>query len=85
MLTTYYFEPATELSEFCIDGNYKFVYSDGTLDDSGEPVLCIITIYDEHEAKALEYGTKNFSFNTLITLRYQSDAQLSGRYVLKAE
>lgn len=85
MFTTYYFEPATELSDFYVDGAYRFVYSDGTLDDSGEPIFCIVTIYDEYETKNLEYGTKNFSYNTVITLRYQSDALLSGRYVLKAE
>lgn len=85
MFTTYYFEPATELSEFYIDGAYRFIYSDGTLDDSGDPIFCIITIYDEPEAKNLEYGTKCFAYNTLITLRYKSDALLSGGYVLKAE
>lgn len=84
--TTYYFEPATELSEFYVDGAYRFVYSDGTLDDSDKPIFCIIAIaIYEYEAKNLEYGTKNFAYNTSITLRYESEASLSGRYVLKAE
>lgn len=82
--TTYYFEHATELSEFYVDGAYRFVYSDGTLDDSGKPIFCIIAIY-EYGAKNLEYGTKDFAYNTSITLRYKSDAPLSGRYVLKEE
>lgn len=81
-LTTYYFEPATELSEFYVGSSYKFVYSDGTLDEDGGLVFCIISIYD-YEAKNLEYGTKNFAYNTLITLRYKSEAPLSGFYVLK--
>ena len=80
--TTYYFKPATELSEFYVSGSYKFVYSDGSLDEGGDPIFCILTIYD-YEAKNLEYGTKNFAYNTLITLRYKSEAPLSGRYALK--
>ena len=82
--TTYYFKPATELSEFYIGSSYKFVYSDGTLDEGGDPIFCILTIYD-YEAKNLEYGTKNFAYNTLITLRYKSEAPLSGRYALNEE
>ena len=82
--TTYYFKPATELSEFYVGSSYKFVYSDGTLDEGGDPIFCILTIYD-YEAKNLEYGTKNFAYNTLITLRYKSEAPLSGRYALKEE
>ena len=82
--TTYYFKPATELSEFYVSGSYKFVYSDGSLDEGGDPIFCILTIYD-YEAKNLEYGTKNFAYNTLITLRYKSEAPLSGRYALNEE
>ena len=82
--TTYYFEPATELREFYVGSSYKFVYSDGTLDEDGDLVFCIINIYD-YEAKNLEYGTKNFAYNTLITLRYKSEAPLSGRYALNEE
>ncbi len=82
--TTYYFKPATELSEFYVGSSYKFVYSDGTLDEDGDPIFCILTIYD-YEAKNLEYGTKNFAYNTLITLRYKSEAPLSGRYALNEE
>ena len=82
--TTYYFKPATELSEFYVDSSYKFVYSDGTLDEGGDPIFCILTIYD-YEAKNLEYGTKNFAYNTLITLRYKSEVPFSGRYALNEE
>ena len=82
--TTYYFKPAIELSEFYVASSYKFVYSDGTLDEDGDLVFCIINIYD-YEAKNLEYGTKNFEYNTLITLDYKSEAPLSGFYVLNEE
>ena len=81
-LTTYYFEPATELSEFNVDSAYRFVYSDGTLDEDGKLIFRIISIYD-YETKTLEYGTRDFSYNTLITLDYKSEAPLSGFYVLK--
>ena len=84
ILTTYYFEPATELSEFYVSGSYKFVYSDGSLDEDGKPIFCIISLYD-YETKNLEYGTKDFSYNTLITIRYKSEAPLSGFYVLNEE
>ena len=83
-LTTYYFEPATELSEFYVSGSYKFVYSDGSLDEDGDLIFCIISLYD-YETKNLEYGTKDFSYNTLITIRYNSEAPLSGFYVLNGE
>ena len=82
--TTYYFKPATELSEFYVDSAYRFVYSDGTLDEDGKLIFCIISIYD-YETKTLEYGTKDFSYNTLITLDYKSEAPLSGFYVLNEE
>ena len=82
--TSYYFEHATVLSEFYVDGAYRFVYSDGALDDSGKPVFCIMTIYEDG-ANNLEYESKKFAYNTVITLRYESEASLSGRYVMKAE
>ena len=79
--STYYLKPATELSEFRVSSSYKFVYSDGTLDEYGVPLFCILTIYD-CESKNLEYGTKIFAYNTLITLRYKSEASINGRYAL---
>ncbi|MBQ8528597.1 MAG: hypothetical protein IJ459_02560 [Clostridia bacterium] len=81
IFTTYYFEPADELSEFYVYDSYKLVYSDGSLDEDGELIFCIISIYS-YETKTLEYGTKSFEYDTLITLRYGSEAPLSGFYVL---
>ena len=79
--TSYYFEPATELSEFYVDGAYRFVYSDGTLDENGDPIFCIVRIYD-CEVRALEYGNKSFTYNTVISLCYKREAALAGVYVL---
>ena len=83
-LTTYYFQPATQLSEFYVSGSYKFVYSDGALDEDGNLVFCIISIYD-YETKTLKYGTENLAYNTLIKLRYKSERPLGGFYVLREE
>ena len=82
--TSYYFEPATELSEFYVDGAYRFVYSDGALDEYGNPIFCIVRIYD-CEVRTLEYGKKSFIYNTVISLCYQTESALSGFYVLKEE
>ena len=81
---TYNFESASELSEFYVDGAYIFVYSDGTLDENNTPIFCIVSIY-ESEENTLEYGTKTFSYNTLITLRYEMETTLSGKYILKED
>lgn len=83
-LTTYYFQPADELSEFYISSSYKFVYSDGSIDADGNPIFCIISIY-AYETKNLEYVTKNFSYNTVISLCYESESPLGGFYVLNKE
>ena len=80
--TSYYFEHATELSEFYVGGAYRFVYSDGTLDENGNPIFCIVRIYD-CEVSTLEYGKKSFTYNTVISLCYKSESALAGVYVLK--
>ena len=80
--TSYYFEPVTELSEFYVGGAYRFVYSDGTLDENGNPIFCIVRICD-CEVSTLEYGKKSFTYNTVISLCYQTESELSGFYVLK--
>jgi len=82
--TTYYFVPANEVAEFYVDSAYRFVFSDGTLNEYKRPVFCIIAIYD-YEIQHLEYWAKDFSYNTIIRLRYESESPLSGSYVLNEE
>ena len=82
--TSYYFEPASELSEFYVDGAYRFVYSDGTLDENGNPIFCIVRIYD-CEVRTLEYRNKSFTYNTVISLCYQSESALGGFYAISEE
>lgn len=79
--TTYYFKPAAELSEFMIGDSYKFVFSDGSTDENGDVEFCILTIY-RYEIQRLEYNNDIFVYNTVISLRKNSDAALSGFYVL---
>ena len=83
--TTYYFEPATELESFrVIEGDYVFVFSDGSTDENGDVEFIILVIYDV-SMNTLEYGNKKFTYNTQISLRRGSEAPLSGFYVLKEE
>ena len=78
--TTYYFEYATELSEFLYGSTYRFVYSDGTLDDSGKPIFCIILISKTENKKIVYDKNKEFTYNTVISLRYKSEAPFAGFY-----
>ena len=83
--TTYYFEPATELESFrVLEGDYVFVFSDGSTDENGDVEFIILVIYDV-STNTLEYGNKKFTYNTQISLRRGSEAPLSGFYVLKEE
>ena len=83
--TTYYFEPATELESFrVIEGDYVFVFSDGSIDENGDVEFIVLVIYDV-STNTLEYGNKKFTYNTQISLRRDSEAPLSGFYVLKEE
>ena len=85
--TTYYLEPATELSEFSIyDDVYKFVYSDGKISTSSEDddfTFCILTVSRYENAQTLEYGIRKFDYNCEISLKFNSEAALGGRYTLK--
>ena len=84
VFTTYYFEPATELESFWNEGDYIFVFSDGSTDENGDVEFMILVIYDV-STNTLEYGNKKFTYNTQISLRRGSEAPLSGFYVLKEE
>ena len=83
--TTYYFEPATELESFrVLEGDYVFVFSDGSTDENGDVEFIILVIYDV-STNTLEYGNKKFTYNTQISLRRGSEAPLGGFYVLNEE
>ena len=83
--TTYYFEPTNELESFRVEeGDYVFVFSDGSTDENGDVEFIVLVIYDV-STNTLEYGNKKFTYNTQISLRRGSEAPLSGFYVLKEE
>ena len=83
--TTYYFEPANELESFrVLEGDYVFVFSDGSTDENGDVEFIVLVIY-EVSTNTLEYGNKKFTYNTQISLRRGSEAPLSGFYVLNDE
>lgn len=85
--TTYYLEPATELSDFSIyENEYKFVYSDGKISMSSEGddfTFCILTVVKYVDEQTLEYGMKEFKYNFSISLKFNSEDPLGGRYTLK--
>ena len=85
--TTYYLEPATELSEFKIySDTYKFVYSDGKISTSSESedfTFCILTVVKYADEQTLEYGMREFEYNFSVSLKFNSEAPLGGRYTPK--
>ncbi len=93
LFATYYFKPAEELDEFIVNGNYIFVYSDGTLDEYGEPTFCIVGIYDYGKSRMDIDRKENFAFNrkktftytTEISVRKDMEFALGGQYELPEE
>ena len=85
LFTKYYFKPVEELDDFLVNGNWIFVYSDGSVDEYGDVIFCILTIYD-YGKQTLTYGRdKEFTYNVKISLKKHSEAPLSGGYVLENE
>ncbi len=82
--TSYYFEPAESLEDFYVDGAYRFVYSDGVVEDGDDELrFCILIISDiASSTNTVEDDGKTFKYNTTVKLRYNSEYPLSGRYVL---
>ena len=80
----YYFEPASELSEFLDGREYCFVYSDGNITNgNGDLTFCIIMLTQYSSTKTIEYDKyKTFDYNSLISLRFNSEEPLGGRYEL---
>ena len=78
--TTYYFEPASELADFRgYDGRYRFVFSDGSLDEEGEVIFNKIVLY-RFDTETIDYGLKEFLCNTGVALLHGSDSAIGGFY-----
>ena len=82
--STYYFEPADYLSQFNINGDYIFVFSNDTVEENDNVEFIVLVIY-EVSTNTLEYGNKKFTYNTMISLRRGSETPLSGFYELPSE
>lgn len=82
--TSYYYKPADSLEEFYVDGAYRFVYSDGNMEEGDDELrFCILTISNCYpNTNTIEDDGKIFKYNTTVMLRYNSEYPLSGRYVL---
>ena len=83
---SYYFKEADELSEFYVDGDYRFVYSkEGKVDENRDPIFCILKIshFESVEILEINNGRNNFKYNTVIRLRHYSEEPLGGTYVLR--
>ena len=85
LFTKYYFKPVEELDDFFVNGAWIFVYSDGSVDEYGDVIFCILTIYDYGKQTLTYERDKEFTYTTRILLANHSEAPLSGGYVLEDE
>lgn len=81
-LTSYYFQSAETLDAFYVDDGYRFVFSDGSKDESGDVIFYVLLIF-RTDTHTLEYGSKELTYNTKICLRKNSETALNGFYQLK--
>ena len=87
LFTTYYFEPAEKLDDFLVNGDYIFVYSDGTLDEASgnDPIFCIVAIRYCGKSTIEYKRNKTFTYTTKISIRYGSESPVGGSYSLPDE
>ena len=85
-LTTYYFKPSEELSDFrAFDGaSYRFVFSDGRTDENGEPIFFVLAFYRSGN-NGIKYDGKTFSYNLKMVLREKDEVALGGGYVIDTD
>lgn len=75
-----------ELSDFCSDGIYKFIFSDGTCDEDGNMIFSILTIAPTAQGKqALGKGFEKFYYNTIISLRRSDDRGYGEEYTWEGD
>lgn len=83
LFTEYYFKPVGALEDFNVNGDWIFVYSDGSTDENGDVIFCILSIY-ECGKSTLSYGrNKEFTYTVQISLANHSERPLAGSYVLE--
>ncbi len=76
---SYYYQPAETLEQHCQNGDYYFVYSDGSTDEGGSLIFWFLGIYRTTDASH-SYDGKTYEYNTQLTLRKGSEAPAAGFY-----
>lgn len=82
---SYYFQPAETLAQHCQNGDYYFVYSDGSTDEGGQLIFWFLGIYRLSGSTNVSYDGKNYKCNTQITLRKGGEAPATGFYYYDEE
>ena len=81
---SYYFQPAETLAQHYQNGDYYFVYSDGSTDEGGSLVFWFLGIYRDIGASR-DYDGKTYKYNTELTLRKGGEAPATGFYYYDEE
>lgn len=81
---SYYYQSAETLAQHCQDGNYYFVYSDGSTDEGGSLIFWFLGIYRSTNT-SLTYDNKTYRYNTQLTLRKGGEAPATGFYYYDEE
>ena len=81
---SYYYQPAETLEQHCQNGDYYFVYSDGSADENGKLIFWFLGVYRSHGASR-DYDGKTYKYNTELTLRKGGEAPATGFYYYDEE
>ena len=81
---SYYFQPAETLAQHCQNGDYYFVYSDGSTDENGTLIFWFLGIY-RYGNESRDYDGKTYKYNTQLTLRKGGEAPATGFYYYDEE
>ena len=81
---SYYFQPAETLAQHCQNGDYYFVYSDGSTDENGTLIFWFLGIY-RYGNESRDYDGKTYKYNTELTLRKGGEAPATGFYYYDEE
>ena len=84
-LRSYYYQPAETLAQHCQNGDYYFVYSDGSTDEGGALIFWFLGIYRLSNSATVSYDGKTYNCNTQITLRKGGEAPATGFYYYDEE
>ena len=76
---SYYYQPTETLEQHYQNGDYYFVYSDGSTDEGGSLIFWFLGIY-RSSGTSRDYNGKTYNYNTKLVLRKGSEAPASGFY-----